>query len=42
MVVAADWMVQALQMVLVLIIAPLLTGLVRWVKARLLRRRGPS
>jgi formate hydrogenlyase subunit 4 len=42
MAVAADWMVQGLQMVLVLIIAPLLTGLVRWLKARLLRRRGPS
>jgi formate hydrogenlyase subunit 4 len=42
MAVAADWMVQGLQMVLVLIIAPLLTGLVRWLKARLLCRRGPS
>jgi formate hydrogenlyase subunit 4 len=35
-------MIQGLQMVLVLVIAPLLTGLVRCVKARLLRRRGPS
>jgi formate hydrogenlyase subunit 4 len=35
-------MVQGLQMLLVLIVAPLLTGFVRWVKARLLRRRGPS
>jgi formate hydrogenlyase subunit 4 len=42
MAVAADWMVQGLQMLLVLIVAPLLTGLVRWIKARLLRRRGPS
>ncbi len=42
MAVAADWMVQGLQMALVLGIAPLLTGLVRWLKARLLLRRGPS
>ncbi|MGZ9032928.1 MAG: respiratory chain complex I subunit 1 family protein [Rhodospirillales bacterium] len=42
MAVVVDWMVQGLQMVLVLIVAPLLTGLVRKVKARLLRRRGPS
>ncbi|HYM32998.1 MAG TPA: NADH-quinone oxidoreductase subunit H [Candidatus Cybelea sp.] len=33
---------QGAQMVLVLALAPLLTGLVRKVKARLLRRRGPS
>ena len=33
--------VQLSQMVLVLLLAPLLTGLVRKVKARLLRRRGP-
>ena len=33
--------VQLAQMVLVLALAPLLTGLVRKVKARLLRRRGP-
>src|SRR6185437_7694537 len=33
---------QLLQMVLVLVLAPGLTGLVRKVKARLLRRRGPS
>ena len=33
--------VQGLQMVLVLAVAPLLAGLVRKVKARLLRRRGP-
>ncbi|WP_454854095.1 respiratory chain complex I subunit 1 family protein [Rhizobium binxianense] len=35
-------LVQAFQMVLVVLLAPLLTGLVRKVKARLLRRRGPS
>jgi formate hydrogenlyase subunit 4 len=35
-------LVQGAQMALVLILAPLLTGLVRKVKARLLRRRGPS
>jgi formate hydrogenlyase subunit 4 len=34
--------VQGAQMALVLLLAPLLTGLVRKVKARLLRRRGPS
>lgn len=34
--------VQGAQMVLVLVLAPLLTGLVRKVKARLQRRRGPS
>jgi len=34
-------MVQGAQMSLVLLLAPLLTGLVRKVKARLLRRRGP-
>jgi formate hydrogenlyase subunit 4 len=34
--------VQAFQMVLVVLLAPLLTGLVRKVKARLLRRQGPS
>jgi len=42
MAVIADAMVQGLQMALVLIVAPLLTGLVRWIKARLLRRQGPS
>src|SRR5690606_22019417 len=35
-------LVQGAQMALVLILAPLLTGLVRKIKARLLRRRGPS
>jgi len=34
-------MVQAMQMVLVLALAPLLTGLVRKTKSRLLRRQGP-
>jgi formate hydrogenlyase subunit 4 len=34
--------VQGVQMLLVLLLAPLLTGLVRKVKARLQRRRGPS
>ncbi len=38
----ADILVQGAQMGLVLLLAPLLTGLVRKVKARLLRRRGPS
>ena len=36
-----DLAVQGAQMVLVLLLAPLLTGFVRKVKARLLRRRGP-
>jgi formate hydrogenlyase subunit 4 len=35
-------LVQGAQMALVLILAPLLTGFVRKVKARLLRRKGPS
>ncbi len=34
-------LIQVAQTVLVLALAPGLTGLVRWVKARLLRRRGP-
>jgi formate hydrogenlyase subunit 4 len=42
MALAADWVAQGLQMLMVLLVAPLLTGFVRWVKARLLRRRGPS
>jgi formate hydrogenlyase subunit 4 len=37
-----DIAVQGLQMIVVLALAPLLTGFVRKVKARLLRRRGPS
>lgn len=35
-------LIQGVQMALVLLLAPLLTGLVRKVKARLQRRRGPS
>ena len=42
MAIAGDIVVQGVQMLLVVIVAPLLTGLVRWTKARLLRRRGPS
>lgn len=38
----ADYLVQGCQMLLILLLAPLLTGWVRWIKARLLRRRGPS
>nr|QCL09211.1 NADH dehydrogenase family protein [Rhizobium rhizogenes] len=34
--------VQTFQMALVVLLAPLLTGLIRLIKARLLRRRGPS
>ena len=40
MVLIRDLALQALQMLLVLILAPLLTGLVRKVKARLVRRQG--
>ena len=36
-----DLAVQGTQMALVLLLAPLLTGFIRKVKARLLRRRGP-
>ena len=36
-----DLLFQGVQMLLVLLLAPLLTGFVRKVKARLLRRRGP-
>jgi formate hydrogenlyase subunit 4 len=36
-----DLIVQGAQMLLVLMVAPLLTGIVRKIKARLLRRRGP-
>jgi formate hydrogenlyase subunit 4 len=42
MAVIIDLAVQGGQMLLVLLLAPLLTGLVRKAKARLLRRRGPS
>ena len=38
----SDLSTQILQMLLVLALAPLLTGFVRKVKARLLRRQGPS
>ena len=41
MAVIRDFAVQAGQMFLVLLLAPLLTGFVRKVKARLLRRQGP-
>jgi formate hydrogenlyase subunit 4 len=41
MAVIRDVAVQGAQMLVVLLLAPLLTGLVRKVKARLLRRRGP-
>jgi formate hydrogenlyase subunit 4 len=41
MAVIFDFIVQGMQMLVVLALAPLLTGLVRVVKARLLRRRGP-
>src|SRR5690349_4543643 len=37
-----EWLTQLVQLALVLLLAPLLTGLTRLVKARLLRRRGPS
>lgn len=36
-----DFALQGAQMLLVLALAPLLTGFVRKVKARLLRRQGP-
>lgn len=39
---AIGLLVQGLQMALVLLLAPLLTGFVRKIKARLQRRRGPS
>jgi formate hydrogenlyase subunit 4 len=42
MVVIADIAVQGAQMALVLVLAPLLTGFVRKLKARLVRRQGPS
>jgi formate hydrogenlyase subunit 4 len=42
MVVILDLAVQGTQMLLVLLLAPLLTGVTRKVRARLLRRRGPS
>ena len=42
MVVISDILVQGLQMLLVLLLAPLLTGFVRKIKARLVRRQGAS
>ncbi|MGI0522761.1 respiratory chain complex I subunit 1 family protein [Rhizobium giardinii] len=42
MVVISALLVQAVQMVTVALLAPLLTGFIRKVKARLLRRQGPS
>ncbi|MBB3146711.1 formate hydrogenlyase subunit 4 [Phyllobacterium trifolii] len=42
MVVIFDLLAQGMQMAMVLLLAPLLTGLVRKIKARLLRRQGPS
>ena len=42
MVVISDILVQGIQMVLVLLLAPLLTGFVRKIKARLVRRKGAS
>jgi len=42
MAVISDLIVQGAQMALVLLLAPLLTGFVRKIKARLLRRRGAS
>ena len=41
MAVILDLVVQGLQMTLVLVLAPLLTGFARKIKARLVRRRGP-
>src|SRR5208337_4387334 len=42
MVVMSDILVQGVQMLLVLLLAPLLTGYVRKIKARLVRRQGAS
>ena len=42
MALTVDFAVQGVQMLLVLLLAPLLTGFVRKVKARLNRRQGPS
>jgi formate hydrogenlyase subunit 4 len=42
MVLIRDLGIQGIQMLLVLLLAPLFTGFVRKVKARLLRRQGPS
>lgn len=37
-----EWLTQLAQLALVLLLAPLLTGVTRKIRARLLRRRGPS
>ncbi|HVT51921.1 MAG TPA: NADH-quinone oxidoreductase subunit H [Dongiaceae bacterium] len=42
MVLISGLIVQGVQMLLVLLLAPLLTGLIRKIKARLLRRQGPA
>ena len=42
MAIIGDVLVQGVQMMLVLLVAPLMTGFVRLLKARLLRRQGPS
>ncbi|MFO1129523.1 MAG: NADH-quinone oxidoreductase subunit H [Rhodospirillales bacterium] len=42
MAVIGDVLVQGVEMLLVLLVAPLMTGLIRFIKARLLRRQGPS
>lgn len=42
MVVISALLIQTFQMALVVALAPLLTGFIRLIKARLLRRRGPS
>ena len=42
MALTVDLLVQGAQMLLVLLLSPLLTGFVRKLKARMLRRRGPS
>ncbi|WP_183725942.1 NADH-quinone oxidoreductase subunit H [Rhizobium sp. BK275] len=42
MVVISALLIQTVQMALVVALAPLLTGFIRLIKARLLRRRGPS
>ena len=42
MVVISDIVVQGVQMLLVLLLAPLLTGFVGKIKARMLRRQGAS
>ncbi len=36
-----DWVVQVLQVVTVLVLAPLISGLIAWAEARIAQRRGP-